>query len=153
MQRDATTTQRRAWGSALTIVLVLLTIGCSVNVGYSGRRDESLFGRTPATFAAACEAFSGSLQEVENDSGQIARLSCAAPNGDTIDCDWETERCITECESSMEECSALANLAYELPRQRQAGTATPSSPAAGSDRAAPGGESSGAHPAERVSIL
>lgn len=144
--------QRRVWGIGLTIVL-LLTIGCSVHVGYTGSRDESLFARTPAKFAAACETFSGSLQEVENDSGQTSRMSCAAPNGDTITCDWETERCITECESSMDECSALANLAYELPRRRLTETATPSSPADVSDRVTPGGDSTGSHPADTVNIL
>lgn len=125
MRQIATMSLRWIAGSVSLLVLFLLAAGCTVHIGYSGTYDESLFRRTPAKFAAACGDIDGAWQQDANQDGTIARMTCTAPNGDTITCDWGTERCITTCESSPDECSDLSLLAYELPRPQDPTTAVP----------------------------
>jgi hypothetical protein len=136
MRQIATKTRQWIVGSVTTVVLVLLATGCTVHIGYSGTYDESLFGRTPAKFAAACGDIGGSLHQDANQNETVARMSCTAPNGDAIACDWGTERCITTCKSSPDACSDLSLLAYELPRLRQPATSVPASVEGANDGAA-----------------
>jgi hypothetical protein len=92
--------------------MVLVTLGCSATVGWSSRSDEMLSGRTPAGLAAACHEIGGMLSEELAGQAEIARSSCTVANGDAITCDWQAQRCITECTSSEQECATVRDLGY-----------------------------------------
>jgi hypothetical protein len=130
---------------ALIFVLVLggTVVATTVQIPWSSQHSSGLEGRTPQTFAAACDELGAALTEVDRDADQHS--SCTTSNGHSIRCDWNPleQRCVVECEGSIpivdlvrhfgdggpfNECDALRFMAYVplVPR-----TATPAA-AAGS---------------------